>query len=91
MVMEFEFYVAFLSKVLLCLQCGIIELIYELFHLTVPEWTTDFTQALVSVGKKIFQSLSLIPQPIPENTTDLTEVCVGKKTGLSLSYFLSNP
>ncbi|KAL3868472.1 hypothetical protein ACJMK2_041273 [Sinanodonta woodiana] len=28
---------------------GIIELIYELFHLTVPEWTSDFSAALLSV------------------------------------------
>ncbi|KAK3609904.1 hypothetical protein CHS0354_036667 [Potamilus streckersoni] len=29
---------------------GIIELIYELFHLTVPEWTSDFSAALLSVA-----------------------------------------
>ncbi|XP_045157719.2 rapamycin-insensitive companion of mTOR-like isoform X2 [Mercenaria mercenaria] len=28
---------------------GIVELIYELFHLTLPEWTKDFNEALISI------------------------------------------
>ena len=39
-----------LNNELFYLQQAVVELIYELFQITLPDWTSDFTEALISVG-----------------------------------------
>lgn len=38
---------------LLYFQQGILDILYDLFRLTVPEFTEDFSEALLGVGKSV--------------------------------------
>ena len=43
------------------------EILYDVFRIHVPEWTNDFSQALVSVGELLFLHLKKYHQNCMNN------------------------